>query len=55
MKYLKNKKILITIIIYVFITTYLIIFNNKIYTNFINPLFWGVIIIYLIIDIKDLY
>ncbi len=52
---LKNKKLLFTIIIYVFITTYLIILNSTIYTNFINPLFWGGMIIYLTIDQKRNY
>ena len=54
-RYLKNKNLLLIIIIYVFITTNLIILNSTIYTNFINPLFWGGIIIYLIIYRKKNY
>ena len=55
MRYLKNEKLLLTIIVYVFITTNLIISNSEIYTNFINPIFWGGMIIYLIIDKKKNY
>ncbi len=55
MKYVKDKKLLITILIYVFVTTILIIINSKIYINLINPLFWGVIITYLIINRKRNY
>ena len=55
MRYLKNRNLLLVIIIYVFITTNLIILNSRIYTNFINPLFWGGIIIYLIINRKKNY
>ena len=52
MRYLKNEKLLLAIIVYVFITTNL---NDTIYTNFINPLFWGLIISYLIVDRKKNY
>ena len=55
MRYIKNEKLLLVMIIYVFITTNLIILNSTIYTNFINPLFWVAIIIYLIADKKRNY
>ena len=55
MRYLKNEKLLIVIIIYLFITTNLIIQNSTLYSNLINPLFWACILIYLIWDMKKGY
>ena len=55
MRYLKSEKLLFVMIVYVFITTYLMILNSTLYTNFINPLFWGGMIIYLLIDRKKNY
>ena len=50
MRYLKGKKLLIIIICYIFLTINFIIKYTEIYTNFINPLFWCCILIYLVID-----
>ena len=44
---IKNKELLIIITIYVFLTIYLIINNNILYINIINPIFWLFLIFYL--------
>ncbi len=53
MRYLKNKGILIVIIAYVIFTLLISKYNNIFYTNIINPIFWAVVLIYLIWDIRN--
>ena len=53
--YLKCKNMLIIITLYMFANIFLIVKNNTIYTNIINPLFWCLIIIYLFFYMKNCY
>ena len=46
MRYLKNKELLIILIIYIILTIKLIITDVTLYTNIINPIFWGCILAY---------
>ena len=55
MRYLKSKNLLLIISIYTIITIFIIIKNNSLYTNIINPLFWSFIIVYLLWYIKHFY
>ncbi len=55
MKYLRDKNILIILIIYILITINLTINNLPLYTNVINPIFWGCMLVYLIWKIKKDY
>ena len=52
MKYIKNNKLIIIIIVYLLITINFTINNVSIFNNVINPLFWGMMIIYLIFELK---
>ena len=51
MKCIKNKG-LIVIFFYLLITIYCITKDAIFYTNIINPIFWGIVFLYLIINIK---
>lgn len=53
MKYLKNNKLMAIVIIYIFVSIVLMINNQSFFYNVINPLFWGILIIYLIFEIKN--
>lgn len=55
MNYIKCKNILVIITLYTLATIFLIINNNTIYTNIINPIFWSIIIIYLLWYMKEYY
>ncbi len=55
MKYIRNKGLLIIIFAYIFITIALINKNNIIYTNVVNPMFWGCILIYIKLYMKKCY
>lgn len=51
MKCIKNKG-LIVIFFYLLITIYCITKDAIFYTNIINPIFWGIVFLYLIINVK---
>ncbi len=53
MRYFNNKKIVLLIIIYLVATIILTLKNNTIYVNIINPIFWGIMLVYLIWYIKN--
>ena len=53
MKYLKNNKLMVIVIIYIFVSIVLMINNQSFFYSVINPLFWGILIIYLIFEIKN--
>ncbi len=55
MRHLKDKELLIIIIIYVFITIKISIQNVSFYINVLNTLFWAIIVTYLTFDIKKGY
>ena len=55
MHYLNGKNILLIITLYTFATIFLVVNNNIIYTDIINPLFWIFIIIYLLWYMKNCY
>ena len=53
MRYFKNKELLIAITIYLFISFFLLKYDDVFYTNIINPLFWVCILVYSIYDMKN--
>ena len=53
MRKLKERRLLEIIIIYLVLTIYLSVKNVVIYKNIINPIFWGIIFIFLIWKIKN--
>ncbi len=55
MKNLKNKNLIIAITVYIIITIYLINRNYVLYKNIINPIFWGVMLAYIIWEKKNNY
>ncbi len=55
MRYLKDKPILIILGIYVTVTVYFLIKDILFYTNYLNPLFWSCIIVYVMKDRKEHY
>ena len=55
MRYVKNKELIIIIIVYVLITINFSINHVVLYTNLINPIFWLCILIYSIRDMKNYY
>ncbi len=55
MKNLKNKNLIIIIIVYIFITMYLINKDYILYKNIINPMFYGGMLLYIIWDSKNNY
>lgn len=55
MRYLKNKDLLLILTLYTFVTIYINIKHNVLYTNIINPLFWSCITIYLLLYTKHCY
>ncbi len=55
MKNIKNKKLLIILVIYLFITIFFCIKNVVLFINIINPLFWSCIILYFIFNKKNIY
>lgn len=55
MSAIKNKKILLIFILYTALTIFFKIYNSSLYANILNPLFWLVMIEYLIINIKENY
>ncbi len=55
MKYIRNRGLLIIIFAYIFITIVLINENNIIYTNVVNPIFWGCILTYIMLYMKKCY
>ena len=55
MRYLKNKNLLIIIIAYIFIEIALSLKYYSLYINIINPIFWGLMLAYLIYEIKRNY
>ena len=52
---MKNIKLLVILIIYIFVDIYLSINNATIFTNVINPIFFSVITCYCILNIKKIY
>ena len=54
MKQLKSKGLLL-ITIYLLIKILFTIKNNVVFTNIINPIFWTCILIYVILDMKNVY
>lgn len=54
-RYVKCKSLLIIIAVYIFITISCIIQNSSFYVNIINPLFWVIILIYMIWNMKKEY
>ncbi len=54
MRYLKNKNIIIILVVYIFAEIILQVKNYSLYIN-INPIFWGIILAYLIYEIKRNY
>ncbi len=55
MKYLKNNLLEVTIIGYLIISFFLKIKEPILYINLINPLFWSIILIYLMLKRKNCY
>ena len=55
MKYLKNKGVLLVLLIYLVFTIIVSVKNIEIYTNIINPIFWFTMLIYSIIYIRNNY
>ncbi len=55
MKQLKSKGLLLIITIYLLIKILFTIKNNVVFTNIINPIFWTCILIYVILDMKNVY
>lgn len=53
MRKLKERRLLEIIIIYLVVTIYLSVKNVVIYKNIINPIFWGIIFIFLIWKIRN--
>ena len=51
MKYIKNKGLII-ISFYLLITIYFITKDAIFYTNIINPIYWGIVFVYLIRNVK---
>lgn len=52
---MENRWLIILLTIYVPIIIFLSLKNVAIYANIVNPIFWGIVIIYLIYDIKSGY
>lgn len=50
-----NKNLLIILTCYVFLRVYLIIHNLIVFINIINPIFWGIMLIYLMFELKKNY
>lgn len=51
MKYIKNKGLIINFF-YLFITIYFMTKDAILYTNIINPIYWGIVFLYLIRNVK---
>ena len=54
MRYLKNKNIIIILVVYIFVEIILQVKNYSLYIN-INPIFWGIVLAYLTYEIKRNY
>ncbi len=52
MNNIKSKGIIVILICYLFLKISISIYNNPIFTNIVNPLFWGILLAFMIYDIK---